>query len=220
MSVQDNITAHMDQLTMVEYFDEPALKNFLFRTEKATNGVLQKFLPSRGDQHSVIRATWSPQLCLLDRRINENRLKDRTIPAALRCVTFEGPDHLSYSAPLAGSSPATQLQQLCNNIVEHVFQVSNQRISRMVMTFKVAENNMIWLLWCSSLRMAKSVVTNQPNTPMNLDPPFQVGYTHAPIRHPVLVNIRSCALFVHKRIFCLPDKNCASCLQSCVKYLI
>ena len=177
--VGDDSQVHMDQLTMVQYLDAPTLKNFLFRMEKADNGVLQKFLPSKGDQHSLIRATWSPQLCLLDRRVNDHKLKDKSVDMYKRCVTFEGDEHLSYSAPLAGSGLATQLQQLCNSIVEHVFSVSQQRISRMVMNFKVDDNNKVWLLWCSSLRLARSPVTNQPKAPMNLDPRFQVRRSHS-----------------------------------------
>lgn len=46
-------------------------------------------------------ASWM-QLCLLDRRVNKFRLRDSEVEVYKRCVTFEGSDHLSASAPMTG----------------------------------------------------------------------------------------------------------------------
>ena len=50
--------------TMVEFFSKQGLKEFLLHGEKSSNGVVQKFVESRGAKNTVIRATWSPQVCV------------------------------------------------------------------------------------------------------------------------------------------------------------
>jgi hypothetical protein len=48
------------------------------------------------------------QLCLLDRRVNKFRLRDTEVELYKRCVTFEGSDHLSASAPMTGPALAVR----------------------------------------------------------------------------------------------------------------
>ena len=48
------------------------------------------------------------QLCLLDRRVNKFRLRDTEVEVYKRCVTFEGSDHLSASAPMTGPALAVR----------------------------------------------------------------------------------------------------------------
>mmetsp|Transcript_42098 Transcript_42098/g.51074 ORF Transcript_42098/g.51074 Transcript_42098/m.51074 type:complete len:853 (+) Transcript_42098:117-2675(+) len=165
-----------NDITTIEYFDEASFKQFLFHGEKTSNGVLQKFIPAKGEYQTVIRATWSPQVCLLERRVNNYKLRDKAVEMFERCVTFDGQEHLSTSSPLTGSSFAAQIQFVCNSIVEHVYEVSNRRyrISRMICNFKLDADNKLWFLWCSSLRLAKNDQTARPAQPVNLNPNFVV----------------------------------------------
>eukprot|EP00854_Cymbomonas_tetramitiformis_P009716 gene9716-11516_t len=186
--------------TEVEYYDNLGLKNYLFYGEKPTTGILQKFVIPKEDHNSMIRATWSPQVCLLERRTNTVKLTDKTHELYERCVTFEGPERHSDSSPLTGSALAASLQHLCkqlfseadlctlqksiqtlcNEIVNHVRQVSGNvhNITRMVCNFKMDPDGRVWFLWCSSLRLvpAGAEEAGEPprSAPINLNPKFLI----------------------------------------------
>ena len=66
--------------TSIVYMDSKALRNFLFHEDKADDGVLQRFVKPKGAHNSMIQATWSPQMCLLERRVNVNPLRSSRIP--------------------------------------------------------------------------------------------------------------------------------------------
>lgn len=45
----------------------------------------------------MIRAIWSPKLCMIERRTNRRKLHDRRYGLYERAVTFEGEDYFSVS---------------------------------------------------------------------------------------------------------------------------
>ena len=77
-SAQDVVAYHISQNPggemAIQYFDAKSLREFLFNSDKVNDGCLQKFVPPKGDHNSMIQAAWSPQLCLLERRVNATRL--------------------------------------------------------------------------------------------------------------------------------------------------
>ena len=50
---------------------------------------LSHSLPTTGTKNSMIRAIWSPKVCLLERRINIRNLQDRKYGMYERAVTYE-----------------------------------------------------------------------------------------------------------------------------------
>jgi hypothetical protein len=141
--------------TNIEYFDRRGLHDFLYNRWKEHNGVLQRFVEPKGIRNVVIRAIWSPKVCLLERRVNAKQLHDHRYGLYERAVTYEGPEHFSAAAPLRGSTLPSQIQRICENLVTHINEVSFQkhRIARMVINFKVDSRDRIWLLWSSSIRL-------------------------------------------------------------------
>lgn len=129
---------------------------------------------------ATIRAVWSPKVCLMERRVNLRRLYGRRYSLYERAVTYEGteldsstgglrlrshPDPLLYAdlcpfsaaaAPVKGTILPAEVQRLCETVVQHVAEVSFQKyqISRMVLYFRVDANDRVWLLYCSSMRLA------------------------------------------------------------------
>lgn len=162
--------------TEVEYFDEDGLKHFLFHGTKSNNGVLQRWVEPKGTRANTIRAAWSPQVCLLERRVARKPLTDRRAEPALRASTFDGEEHLSDASPLTGTTLAAQVQRVCNSIVEHVYESSGRkfRISRMCAHFRLDSKGKLWFLWCSSLRLASGEWTCRPVLPVNLEPNFSL----------------------------------------------
>lgn len=141
---------------VIEYFDEKGLHDFLFHREKGNGGFLQKFVEPKGGSNSMIRAVWSPQLCLMERRVNTHRLGDNKLDLHARAVTFEGAEHFSNSVPFAGNSLASQVRRMCINVVDHLEEVlgKDHRVNYLELFYKTDANDRVQLLWCSSLRFS------------------------------------------------------------------
>lgn len=141
--------------TTIEYFDTEALRDFLYKRDKTQNGMLQKFVLPKSMSNATIRAIWSPKICLLERRVNLKNVYDKRFSIYDRGVTFDGADMHSRPEPVRGAMLPGEVQILCEQIVDHVTQVSyhKYRISRMVLHLKSDADDKLWLLWCSSLRL-------------------------------------------------------------------
>merc|ERR1711988_1616682 len=76
----------------------------------------------------------------------------------------------SMNAPVRGIYLPSRLQTICDSIVDHVMRTSSQhyRISRMVLNFKLDHNNKLWLLWCSSMRLAADKYAVKKPFPVNI----------------------------------------------------
>ena len=163
----------------IEYFDRSGLHDFLYSRWKDSSGVLQKFVEPKGTCNSVLRAIWSPKVCLLERRVNGRSLHDRRYGLYERAITYEGPEFYSQAAPLRGNVLPSQVQRVCEMIVEHVGEVSfmKHRIRRMVLNFKVDSKDRLWLLWSSSIRLDPDTFAagggtgrrSHMNAPINID---------------------------------------------------
>jgi len=158
------------EMTSMEYFDEAGLHDFLFNRQKEHNGIIQKFIDPKGKSNAIIRAIWSPKLCLLEQRVNLKPVNDGRYDMYERCVTYEGAEHQSMNAPVRGIYLPSRLQTICDSIVDHVMRTSSQhyRISRMVLNFKLDHNNKLWLLWCSSMRLAADKYAVKKPFPVNI----------------------------------------------------
>jgi len=158
------------ETTTMEYFDEAGLYDFLFNRQKEHNGIIQKFIDPKGKANAIIRAIWSPKLCLLEQRVNLKPINDGRFDLYERCVTYEGAEHQSMNAPVRGIYLPSRLQTICDSIVDHCMRTSSQhyRISRMVLNFKLDHNNKLWLLWCSSMRLAADKFALKKPFPVNI----------------------------------------------------
>ena len=156
---KDPKTGLYPPLTM-EYLDREGLNRFLYKSQKENNGVLQRFIEPKGTKNEVVRAIWSPKVCLLERAENINNLHDTRFGLYERCVTYEGPEYFINSAPLRGPVLAGQLQKLCETVVSHISEVSfgQHQISRLVINFKVDSRDKIWLLYSTSIRTNDAAV--------------------------------------------------------------
>ena len=150
----------------VEFLDKRGVVAFLKETAAGRRpggkeAILQRYVVPKGGREAVVRATWSPQMCLLERRAALAPLGDvRRYARYERCATFGAPEHTTESAPLAGALLATRVQAACNAAAEHVRDAAAcaggvcYDVARMVLHFKLAEDDSLWLINCSSIRMA------------------------------------------------------------------
>jgi len=110
-------------------------------------------------------------MIFLERRENVNRLGDQSLTGYDRAVTYEGPEHLSRTAPIRSKTLIAQFNHLCTNISDHVGAITQGKsmINRMVVTYKIDNEDKIWLLWCSSIRLEGTVAPK----PIDLSKPVQ-----------------------------------------------
>lgn len=156
-AVEGDTSAAAGKETVIRYFDRAGLKDFLFSQEKLNDGCLQKFVRPKGLFNSMIQAAWSPQMCLLERRVNLHPLLSGRAPLQERTATYEGSEHLSRITPVRGTLLADRVQQLCTEMVDHIASASTlkQKIKRMLINFKTDVHDNIWFLWCSSVRLVQ-----------------------------------------------------------------
>ncbi|CAM9487807.1 unnamed protein product, partial [Discosporangium mesarthrocarpum] len=175
-------TAEEDKIqTSIEYLDQQGLHNFLFNHWKERNGILQHFIEPKGTRNALVRAVWSPKMCLLERKVNRRQLHDRRYGLYERTVTYDGPDIYSMTFPLRGAVMPTQVQRCCESLVHHVGEVSFQklRISRMSLNFKIDSRDRVWLLWSNSIRLATEVLPGKTflthvHSPLNINEQVKV----------------------------------------------
>jgi len=142
--------------TTIEFLDKDGLTNFLYNRKKEdSNGILQRFIEPKGVHNELIRAIWSPKVCLLERAENIHQLHDHRYGVYERCVTLEGPEYYITSAPLRGPVLAGQIQKICENVVAHISDVTfgQKQVTRLVANFKVDSRDKIWLTYSTSIRL-------------------------------------------------------------------
>lgn len=139
---------------VIEYLDREALNNFLYNRKKEVNGILQRFIEPKSTRNEIVRAIWSPKVCLLERSENIHQLHDHRYGLYERCVIYEGPEYYTTSAPLRGPVLSGQLQKLCESVIAHISEVTfgQKQVSRIVLNFKVDSRDKIWLLYSTSIR--------------------------------------------------------------------
>ena len=117
--------------------------------------MLQRFLAPRGTSQSVIRAAWTPAVCLLERRTNRHALDERHVGLAARCVTFEGSDADSVSEPLNSTALAERVRRAAGALVAHVAAVSGGAavVSRAVFHFALGADEALYFLHATALRL-------------------------------------------------------------------
>lgn len=143
--------------TAVEFFTKETLFDFLHNRKVKPDGVLQKFLVPKGESSSrhnfQIQAVWSPLVTLVYKRTNKHRLNDKTTSSVHeRAATFDGLAHYS-SESLVAEGTKSRIDELCKTIVKHFFVTEHKQITRLVLHFKIDDQDRIWVLWASSLRI-------------------------------------------------------------------
>ena len=138
---------------------------------KNQSGILQRFIKPAGEgtHNSQIRAIWTPNMCLLERRKTKQELNDSRFGIYERSITFEGPDVYSALVPIRGTILAEKIKAMCKDIVGHISGLvggarrmkerSNncigKDVARMVLHLKVDAIGRLWLLYSSSIRLVE-----------------------------------------------------------------
>ncbi|KAK2954673.1 hypothetical protein BLNAU_10328 [Blattamonas nauphoetae] len=158
----------------------------LLKNVKYIDGILQEFvLPSERSNYSLC-VTWTPSLHTIEKISSKFFLDDATDPNQ-KCVTFEGPEYLTQKV----SPPSNQIQrrliQFCQQINEHIIDVSesSQSIEKMTLFFRLDSRKRIFLLYTSGYSFVSAA--SSPNmTQSSSKPPSVILFKQKPLemRHP------------------------------------
>eukprot|EP00002_Diphylleia_rotans_P026775 TRINITY_DN5356_c0_g1_i5.p1 TRINITY_DN5356_c0_g1~~TRINITY_DN5356_c0_g1_i5.p1 ORF type:complete len:614 (+),score=120.48 TRINITY_DN5356_c0_g1_i5:49-1890(+) len=162
-------TAEGKDTSTIEYLDDTGLKNYVY-ADRHTKSLLQKFVESKGPNNAVIRAVWSPQVCILEKKVNRHKLNDKKHDMSTRAVTYDGADQYSTPEPIVSDMLAGRIRQMCQGIVEHIERLclNRHKVRYAELYLKNDDYDQLWLLWCTSLRFTGQPFTEQPLFPVQV----------------------------------------------------
>mmetsp|Transcript_11243 Transcript_11243/g.16627 ORF Transcript_11243/g.16627 Transcript_11243/m.16627 type:complete len:831 (+) Transcript_11243:68-2560(+) len=140
--------------TEVDYLDEDELSKLLFdkRKKSRVNGILQKFVKPQTEYNATILVTWTPSLCVIENRMNKNRMYDASVPIKERISTMNN-KNIALGKPLPDHLQ-TQLKRLCSSLIKHIEHITQgvHSVRKLIATFKVDNLGKIWFLYFNGLR--------------------------------------------------------------------
>lgn len=148
-----------DGLYIVEYMDLKKFNDFLLNKMTFDDGILQKFEDPKGEFNSTIRLIWSPKLCIFEKKTNIRKIYDTRFDIYERAVTYDGEEFQTRTDAIKGNNIPDRIEKIGMNIASHIANITLERIKivRMVLNFKVTNDDKIVFLWCSSLRIDNSL---------------------------------------------------------------
>lgn len=166
-------------VTMFDYMDVPALRSFLYAPphSKQHNGVLQRWVDSKGESNTVLRVTWTPRHCEVLRRKSRRPLESGFVKKLAqlyrRVATFDGPESLSVDEPMSGEFPRSAVVKATEAIVDHLQNAGRtpSKVARIQLYFKLDKLDRVWLLWCGSLRLVQEL----PNLVVEVAPLVEIS---------------------------------------------
>lgn len=102
----------------------------------------------------LIQAQWTPKICLMETRKNINKLDDKQMSNINKCITFDGPLHMTSRQNL-GHLVQKQVRNCSNQIAEHISQVtlSNRRVKMMEIHWKLYDRQQLYFTYCTVLKL-------------------------------------------------------------------
>lgn len=166
---------------IVEYLTEEGLADVLVRRIPhllvPKPCILQKFVEPKGQQNFVLQVTWTPQRCIVDRRINNSKYFDRKISIYDRLCTVEGSEQLAQNIPLAAPALCAKLDHICTDIAGRCSSAYNgcAVVRKMTAYFKIDSRDRIHFLWCSDFFITPTFTKKETTMMFH----FAISYTRS-----------------------------------------
>ena len=117
-------------------------------------GIIQRYHEPVFDNECVIQVQWTPKLCFMETRKNINKLTSKNLGNLNKCITFDGPLHLS-SMKNIGVIVKRDVRNASNEVADHIAEVcyENRKVKNMQLYWKVTKGNVLYFLYCSYMKM-------------------------------------------------------------------
>ncbi|EAR94903.2 hypothetical protein TTHERM_01028860 (macronuclear) [Tetrahymena thermophila SB210] len=143
-----------------QYMNLEQLNEFLIKARpgEMIDGILQKFIQSKGDNNSVIQVTWNREFYLSQKISNPNQINDTNLDIYQRVITFES-DNQSLTTDLKGHAINSYFQTKIEEIVKHVENTYEKPITISLFKgiFKIDPKGKIWFLQCKTLSVCQKM---------------------------------------------------------------
>ena len=127
----------------------------------------------------MIKAEWSPQILIMTKKTNVNKLNDKKVKLEDRITTFEGREQAVVTKSIHSTIVAADVENTVLNMIRHIQDVSegNTVVKKLHVYFKLDNQGKLWLLHCSRvevrdveqrLKTAKNGLLSRPATPKML----------------------------------------------------
>lgn len=149
------------ELTAVRFLDKEGVKDFIFHELEKPKSLLQRYVIPKGSNNTLIYATWSPLLMLVEGRRCVHSLTDAHVDANRRGITFEDPNSASVNV-VVSKSVVDGVTAMCETVSQHFEKSERLALTRMSAYFKVDSNSKVHLLYSTSLRFDTNGVQSNP----------------------------------------------------------
>ena len=161
----------------IKFILKSQLNQFIFEGTKGERGVLQAFIHPRGKHNDVIKAIWTPGLCIVQRRLNRHEQYDPLHSLYERTITEKVQVGHVDEGQIA-SAATTEVQSLIQQMAADMKQLQNhhQQVHTLVLFLKINPRRVLHVLF-SPLILVRDVV---PLSRLQHEPCVQ---THMNFRH-------------------------------------
>jgi hypothetical protein len=132
----------------------PKIDDLLYNGKtKEQECFIQRFVAPKGEHDHVICVEWTPQVTLIENRINKLQMGDQSIPINDRISAVEHHPN-SIVGPTISTTTNTQIQRVCDAIQKHVKHVTlgHHIVRKMSFYMKIDAEGHLWFLYFTSLR--------------------------------------------------------------------
>eukprot|EP00906_Rhabdomonas_costata_P027705 RCo039311 len=138
-----------DEKFTIQFFTREQLKSFINERPKGERGVLQRFIRSRLPRNEIIKAVWTPYLCMVHRRQNVHRYADPQYALYERSVTEKMHVNHVEEGQIAPTQ-AERVRQFCCRLVEDLRAMEGpaRSVTQMVVFFKFDRQCQLHIVFC------------------------------------------------------------------------
>eukprot|EP00760_Papus_ankaliazontas_P005447 PhM_4_TR12582/c0_g1_i1/m.81309 len=138
------------------------------------SGILQMFVPPTGNSNQLIRVNWEDGevRSIHVRRTAKNYNAKRAVPYE-RCVTFEGPSHMSALSDALEPETVQELVKTTNDTAIYLQKVERKTLLWMTLFFKQDSDGVLWFQYTYRIRFLEHKDDAPMVVEMKFRPPVQ-----------------------------------------------
>lgn len=160
------------EVTEITYFTPESLMQWLREKspQRPKEGLLQVFIPPRGERNDCLQMTWSPTTSFLLRRANLHPLNSIRVEPRKRCGTFDAQPHL-VEETVGNDLLKSKISDSLSQVAVYLLKAEHKIVSRMVIHFKHDRDGLLWMQFGSSMRVENSEIIGSTvvRDPVDLD---------------------------------------------------
>ena len=174
----------------VKFLDKADLKRLFFVDIDKPKCLLQQFIRPKGNNNFMVLATWTPLMIMAEGRRCPNALDARHLPVSVRGATFEDPS-ISTVEVVVNRTVVRSINDACCNMAAHFEKTERLSLTRFAGYFKVDEQNRLYLMYPTSIRMHEGDAIGRKMAPVSLSHAMRVTKQKGVVEDSYLTEVES-----------------------------